>query len=65
MNSNDFVINTEGLSKSFGEVHALQSLTLQVSDISMELPDIPGMTFQPRPDDMMPMPNIDYGTVVV
>jgi ABC-2 type transport system ATP-binding protein len=30
MNSNDFVISTEGLSKSFGEVHALKSLDLRV-----------------------------------
>ena len=30
MNSNDLVIRTEGLSKSFGEVHALKSLDLRV-----------------------------------
>ena len=30
MNSNDFVICTEGLSKSFGEIHALKSLDLRV-----------------------------------
>jgi ABC-2 type transport system ATP-binding protein len=30
MNSNDFVINTENLSRSFGEVHALKSLDLRV-----------------------------------
>jgi len=30
MNSHDFVISTEGLSKSFGEVHALKSLDLRV-----------------------------------
>jgi ABC-2 type transport system ATP-binding protein len=30
MNANDFVICTEGLSKSFGEVHALKSLDLRV-----------------------------------
>jgi ABC-2 type transport system ATP-binding protein len=30
MNANDFVILTEGLSKSFGEVHALKSLDLRV-----------------------------------
>ena len=30
MNTNDFVICTEGLSKSFGEVHALKSLDLRV-----------------------------------
>lgn len=47
------------------EVESSQSLTLQVSDISMELPDIPGTAFTPRPDDMMPMPDFDYGTVVV
>jgi len=47
------------------EVEASQSFTLQVIDISWELPGIVGTTFQPRPDDMMPMPNFDYGTVVV
>jgi ABC-2 type transport system ATP-binding protein len=30
MNSNDLVINTEGLSKSFGGIHALKSLDLRV-----------------------------------
>ncbi len=30
MNSNGYVISTEGLSKSFGEVHALKSLDLRV-----------------------------------
>ena len=30
MNSNSFVISTEGLSKSFGEIHALKSLDLRV-----------------------------------
>ena len=47
------------------EVEPSQSLTLQVSDNSRDLPVIPGTTFQPRPDDMMPFPNFDYGTVVV
>jgi len=46
------------------EVEPSQPLALQITDISMELPAIPGMTVQPRPDDMMPMPNFDYGTVV-
>ena len=35
MNSNDLVINTEGLSKSFGEVHALKSLDLRVPQKSI------------------------------
>jgi hypothetical protein len=47
------------------EVEPAQPLTLQVSDNSRELPDIPGTTFPPRPDDTMPFPNFDYGTVVV
>jgi hypothetical protein len=47
------------------EVEPSQPLTLQVSDNSRELPVIPGTTFRPRPDDMMPFPNFDYGTVVV
>jgi ABC-2 type transport system ATP-binding protein len=35
MNSNDFLISTEGLSKSFGEVHALKSLDLRVPQKSI------------------------------
>ena len=35
MNSNNFVISIEGLSKSFGEVHALQSLDLRVPQKSI------------------------------
>jgi len=35
MNSNDLVISTEGLSKSFGEVHALKSLDLHVPQKSI------------------------------
>src|SRR5512135_2489723 len=35
MNSNDLVIHTEGLSKSFGEVHALNSLDLRVPQKSI------------------------------
>jgi ABC-2 type transport system ATP-binding protein len=35
MNSNDFVISTEGLSRSFGEVHALKSLDLRVPQKSI------------------------------
>jgi len=35
MNTNDLVISTEGLSKSFGEVHALKSLDLHVPQKSI------------------------------
>ncbi len=35
MNSNDLVISTESLSKSFGEVHALKSLNLRVPQKSI------------------------------
>jgi ABC-2 type transport system ATP-binding protein len=35
MNNNELVINTEGLSKSFGEVHALKSLDLRVPQKSI------------------------------
>ncbi|HZD55767.1 MAG TPA: ABC transporter ATP-binding protein [Anaerolineales bacterium] len=35
MNTNDLVIRTEGLSKSFGEVHALKSLDLRVPQKSI------------------------------
>jgi len=35
MNTNDLVISTEGLSKSFGEVHALKSLDLRVPQKSI------------------------------
>src|SRR5512134_303469 len=35
MNTNGYVINTEGLSKSYGEVHALKSLDLRVPQKSI------------------------------
>src|SRR5512145_981650 len=35
MNSNDLVISTEGLSKSFGEIHALKALDLRVPQKSI------------------------------
>jgi len=35
MNANELVINTEGLSKAFGEVHALKSFNLRVSQKSI------------------------------
>ncbi|HSB02709.1 MAG TPA: ATP-binding cassette domain-containing protein, partial [Anaerolineales bacterium] len=35
MNTNDYVIHTEGLSKSFGEVQALKSLDLRVPQKSI------------------------------
>lgn len=35
MNSNDLVINTEGLGKSFGDIHALKSLDLRVPQKSI------------------------------
>jgi ABC-2 type transport system ATP-binding protein len=35
MNANDYVIHTQGLSKSFGEVHALKSLDLRVPQKSI------------------------------
>src|SRR5512139_232513 len=35
MNTNDFVISTQGLSKSFGKVHALKALDLRVPQKSI------------------------------
>ncbi len=46
------------------EVEPGQEFTVQVADQSFELPTIPGTTFKPRTDDMMPA-NFNYGTVVV
>jgi hypothetical protein len=63
-----YTVPSEGIEITL-EVEPSQSLTLQVSDNSRELPPealgIQGTTFQPRGADMMPMPNFDYGTVVV
>jgi hypothetical protein len=59
-----YTVPAEGVEITL-EVEQSQSLRLQVSDNSRELPDIPGTAFQPRTEDMMPMPNFDYGTVVV
>ncbi len=51
------------------ELDPLQAINLQISDQTWELApevlDQLGLVIQPRPKDMMPMPNFDYGTVVV
>ncbi len=47
------------------EVEPGQEFTIQITDQSLELPSIPGTTFKPRSDDMIPTPNFYYGTVVV
>jgi hypothetical protein len=47
------------------EIDPNQPLQIMVSDQSRELPDIPGQSFQPRPAEMIPRANFDYGTVVV
>jgi hypothetical protein len=51
------------------EVDPSQAIKLQVSDQTWELvPEVldgSGLAIQTRSDDMMPMPNFDYGTVVV
>jgi hypothetical protein len=51
------------------ELDPSQAINLQVSDQTWELiPEVLGALdapFQPRSTAMMPMPNFDYGTVVV
>jgi hypothetical protein len=51
------------------ELDPSEVISLQVSDQTWDLvPEVLtslGTTIQPRPRDMMPMPNFDYGTVVV
>ena len=51
------------------ELDPAQPVTLQVSDQTWDLVpevlDSLGISIQPRSQDMMPMPNFDYGTVVV
>jgi hypothetical protein len=51
------------------EIDPSQAIDLQVSDQTWDLvPEVVdglGAAFQPRSPDMMPMPNFDYGTVVV
>ena len=51
------------------EVDPSQAMTIQISDQTWELvPEVLNnldTAFQPRLEDMMPMPNFDYGTVVV
>ncbi len=46
-----------------------QAINLQISDqtwnLTTEVLDDLGREFLPRSKDMMPMPNFDYGTVVV
>jgi hypothetical protein len=47
------------------EIDPAQPLRIVVSDQSRELPDIPGRPFRPRPVEMIPRANFDYGTVVI
>jgi len=51
------------------ELNSYQNINLQISDQTWELvPEILdnlGTEIQPRPEDMMQMPNFDFGTVVV
>jgi hypothetical protein len=51
------------------ELDSSQEISIQVSDQTWELvPEVLnnlGTAIQPRSEDMMPMPNFDYGTVVV
>ena len=51
------------------QVDPSQAMNLQVSDQTWKgvpgVLDSVGSSIQPRPEDMMPMPNFDYGTVVV
>jgi len=51
------------------EIDSFQAINLQISDQTWELvPEVLdnlGTAIQSRPEDMMPMPNFDYGTVVV
>ena len=35
-----------------------------VTDQSWKLPEAPGLNIPPRPQDVIPMPNFDYGSVV-
>ena len=46
-------------------VDGSQELNVQIFDKTWELPTIPGKEFNNRSDDMIPMPNFDYGTIVV
>jgi hypothetical protein len=63
-----YAVPSEGFEVTL-EVVQSQPIIIQVSDQTWELvPEVVdqlGLAIQPRPEDMMPMPNFDYGTVVV
>ena len=63
-----YAVPTDGFEITL-EVDPSQVVTIQISDQTWELVpevlDSLDTPFQPRPEDMMPMPNFDYGTVVV
>ncbi|MCK4803012.1 MAG: hypothetical protein KAT88_00570 [Spirochaetes bacterium] len=59
-----YAVPPEGIEITL-EIEPSSPLQIQLTDQSRELPDIPGTSFSPRPDDMIPMPNFDYVTVVV
>ena len=49
------------------EINASDALALRVVDISRGLPEVPGFTFKPRPDDLMPRQGsfADSSTLVI
>ncbi len=59
-----YAVPPEGIEITL-EIEPSSPLQIQLTDQSRELPDIPETSFSPRPDDMIPMPNFDYVTVVV
>ncbi|MBC8506633.1 MAG: M28 family peptidase [Anaerolineales bacterium] len=63
-----YAVPSEGIQITL-ELDPALTVQLQVSDQTWDLTadvlDSLGSEYQPRPADMMPMPNFDYGTVVV
>jgi len=63
-----YAVPAEGIDITL-ELDPAQTINLQISDQTWELTadvlDTLGAAYQPRPANMMPMPNFDYGTVVV
>jgi len=63
-----YAVSTDGFEVIL-EIEPSQPINIQISDQTWYMPpdfiNSLGIAIQPRPEDMMPMPNFDYGTVVV
>jgi hypothetical protein len=59
-----YAIPPEGIIVNL-DLDPTKKINALLTDQSWDLPVIPGLKIRPRSEDMIPMPNFDYGTVLV